>query len=384
MGLCISSGFDIINSYPQKRSTYRSPLCFHAQQFVLYFCGKPNKSFQLNNTILAAVRKKFMIKNPGLPVIKTGWEGNPLDADGFYRNLSGKSERGLRDVLRWQFGNKPQKQEKKTDTYRHAVIDDSGFLNSKEDGITWLGHATFVIHIDGLRILTDPVLWNISALKRLTPLPCKPEDIRDVDIILLSHNHRDHADRRSLELVCSNNPNAPVFTGLQMTDLLQKWEIRNPIEEAGWYQQYLHDSMRITYLPSKHWNRRYLTDTNQMLWGSYMIEGRSRTIYFGADSGYDSHFTEIGQIFNNIDISILGCGAYKPAWFMSPSHTNPEEALQAFHDLGAKTFIPMHIGTFDLSDEPVGEPFRMLKQFEAEQKIKGELKILDIGAKFDL
>ena len=326
---------------------------------------------------------KYITTNPNLRIIKQPWTENPLDKEGLYCNLNGNSLRSFKELLKWQFGENPHKKEKKTEAFRHKVISDGNFLSSKKDGIIWLGHASFIIHLEGLRIITDPVFWNVSALKRMTPLPCKPEDITGVDMILLSHNHRDHADEKSMKLMCLNNPQAIILTGLQIGNLLRAWKIKNTIQEAGWYQEYQTSDLKISYHPARHWNRRFLNDTNTMLWGSFMLCRSKKKIYFGADSAYDSHFKEIGDLFENIDISILGCGAYKPEWFMNSSHTSPAEAVKAFNDTEAKILIPMHIGTFDLSDEPMSEPFRLLKEYEAENKIKGELKILDIGEEFN-
>lgn len=324
-------------------------------------------------------KKKYITSNPDLPIIKTGWTQNPMDNAGLYRNLYERSERDFKDLFKWQFGEKPHKAEKKTESFAHNVISNNPFLSNKNEGIIWLGHASFLIHCNGLRILTDPIFWAIPGLKRLTAMPCLPTELVDIDIILLSHNHRDHADERSMKLVCQQNPKATILTGLQIGNLLRGWGIQNPIQEAGWYQQYHTPGIRISYLPAKHWNRRFLWDLNTMLWGSFMIEGNKNTIFFGADSGYDAHFVELPNLFEKIDISILGCGAYKPEWFMSTSHKSPIEAVQAFHDTKAHTFIPMHIGTFDLSDEPLSEPFRLLKKYEAESAVQGKLRVLDIG-----
>ncbi len=324
-------------------------------------------------------KKKFVTTNPKLPIIKDNWLQNPLDERGLYCNLNEKSERGLKEVLQWQLGKKPHRLEKKVEQFCHTVNFNSHFLQNKSDGVVWLGHASFLLHIDGIRIVIDPIFWGISGLKRKTAMPCHPSEIKDVDVILLSHNHRDHADEKSMKLLCATNPTALILTGLQIGNLLRQWKIQNVIEEAGWYQQYSFRKLNIAYLPAKHWSRRFLWDLNEMLWGSFIIQGKNQSIYFGADSGYDAHFKEVGSLFGTIDIGILGCGAYKPEWFMSTSHKNPAEAVKAFNDTGAKVFIPMHIGTFDLSDEPLSEPFRLLKNYEEELKINGELKILDIG-----
>ena len=113
-----------------------------------------------------------------------------------------------------------------------------------------------------------------------------------------------------------------------------------------------------------------------MLWGGFMIEIGNRCIYFAGDSGYDVHFSYIKTLFPNIDITMIGCGAYKPDFIMQTNHTSPQEAVQAWQDTGAKTFLPMHYGTFDLSDEPFGEPFRYLQT--AAQQHSG-IHLLTIG-----
>lgn len=305
------------------------------------------------------MRKRY---NKDLRTIKEGWGGNPIDEDGRYRNLDFELPSGFKDVFKWKVLHKnkyaSQRKGQKTNV---EVVKNKLFLRKKSDGITWLGHASFLINIGGKRILTDPVLYDIWPLKRFTPLPCEVENIVDVDYILLSHNHRDHADRKSLKKLTSINPKAIILTSLELAKLLRKWNITNKIIEAGWYQEYpdFGDGLSITFLPAKHWCRRYLHDLNEMLWGSFIIEHENQTIYFGGDSGLGDHFREIGNMFA-IDIAILGIGAYEPIWFMHPSHTSPEDARKAFRMLKAKTMIPMHYGTFDLSDEPIFNPKNVL------------------------
>jgi L-ascorbate metabolism protein UlaG (beta-lactamase superfamily) len=172
--------------------------------------------------------------------------------------------------------------------------------------------------------------------------------------------------------LCMLNPGAVILTGLSMTGLLRSWNIQNPIVEAGWYQSYsIASATRITYLPAKHWNRRGLRDMNTMLWGSFMIEQDGKHIYFGADSGLGMHFKEIHALYPSIDYALLGIGACEPYWFMHTAHTGPEEALMAYADLGATHMIPMHYGTFDLSNEPIWYPGEQLQQLQAEKGIAG-------------
>ena len=114
-----------------------------------------------------------------------------------------------------------------------------------------------------------------------------------------------------------------------------------------------------------------------MLWGGFVIRAAGKTIYFMGDSGYGSHFKEIAKYFPAPDICIMGIGAYSPEWFMGPSHITPENAVKAFNEMGGKTFIPMHYGTFDLADEPFGEPLRKINALRPQ--INGELLTPAVG-----
>jgi L-ascorbate metabolism protein UlaG (beta-lactamase superfamily) len=316
--------------------------------------------------------------NPAYPIVKPGWSGNPLDEKHRYRNLNGKSERSYGEVLRWQLAAKPQKAEKQADTWRVPVRRADDFLRQKTDGLVWLGHCTFLIRLGGYLLLTDPVLGSLGPVRRRAELPLDPATLREIDYILLSHNHRDHADARSLDYLLRRNPGAAVLTGLGNGRLVERWSPNPLVEEAGWWQRFETErDLEIVYLPAMHWARRGLFDLNDMLWGSFIIRAAGKTIYFGADSGYDEHYRQIGELFPQPDVCLLGIGAYSPKWFMQPSHKHPEEAVQAFHDLGGRTLVPMHYGTFDLSDEPPGEPLRELRALEP--GLQGMLKVLEIG-----
>jgi len=316
--------------------------------------------------------------NPALSTMSLpfSWQGNPLDDKGCFINLNHPFSTSFKDVLKWQYGHKPQKKEKKEDNWRMPVQVNADLLNSGADAIYWLGHACFLICINGIRFITDPVFGTLPFIKRYTALPVDPSALRHIDYILLSHDHRDHCDKKSLQLLAANNPGATILTALRMEPLIRPWIGNVAVQEAGWYQQYLTDGFTVTYLPSRHWGRRGVKDMNRRLWGSFMLEINGRCIYFGADSGYDTHFTTIGELFPQIDVCMIGAGAYKPNWLMAPSHTSPQEALQAFHDLGANTLIPMHYGTFDLSDEPMGEPVRLLQQM---QQAGERIRLLQVG-----
>lgn len=302
--------------------------------------------------------------NADLPFTRAGWEGNPKNAKDEYINLDGASERNIMDVLRWQLTRNPFRERKKKLRSNVEVLENNDFIHDNADGITFIGHATYFITVSNMRLITDPVFYQVGLLKRNTKLPCEVSEFNNIDYILLSHNHRDHCDKKSLQELCALNPSAIILTGLGLSRLLRGWKIKNEIIEAGWFQRFqLKQSVTIDYLPAKHWSRRGLTDLNEMLWGSFMINVPGRApVYFAADSGMGKHFEMIGDAYSKISHAMIGIGAFEPEWFMRPSHTNPKEALQAFSRLRAAHFIPMHFGTFDLSDEPLDYPLENLQK----------------------
>jgi L-ascorbate metabolism protein UlaG (beta-lactamase superfamily) len=306
--------------------------------------------------------------NPSLPFIKESWTGNVLNEKNQYINLDGPSERSFAELFKWQSERNPLKPLKKHQQPDVGVMQNHSLTKNTEDGFTWLGHASFLFTLSGKHFIVDPVLYGVGPIKRHTALPCDVAALTNIDFILLSHNHRDHADKKSMQHLCTLNPSAIILTGLGIGTLLRSWKITNPIIEAGWYQSYLIEAdVRVTYLPAKHWNRRGVTDMNTMLWGSFMLQSASHTLYFGADSGLGIHFTEIGELFPSIDYSFLGIGAYKPEWFMHTAHTSPADVLIAQQQLKAKQLVPMHHATFDLSDEPIFYPKKELMELSYQQ-----------------
>jgi L-ascorbate metabolism protein UlaG (beta-lactamase superfamily) len=151
------------------------------------------------------------------------------------------------------------------------------------------------------------------------------------------------------------------------------------VQEAGWYQVFDTPGLEITLLPAMHWNRRGLRDFNKALWGSFLIRWKGKSIYFAGDTGYQTHFKEVPELVGPVDIALLPIGAYDPPFIMRPSHLDPEEALQAFVDLKARRLVPMHYGTFDLSDEPLGEPLQRLRAAAAGWGLEASLRPLAVG-----
>lgn len=298
------------------------------------------------------------------------WKGTPVDSRGRFVNHEHPFINSFKELLKWQLMKNPQKGEKASDAWGLEVVVNDDFLTSQTDCIVWLGHASFFIRIAGRSLLIDPVLFDLPLMKRRSKLPVSPDKLRGFDYILVSHDHRDHCDEKSLRLLAGNNPNAVFLTGLGLDGLLNTFTKGQEIQPAGWYQKFnTSEDLNIYYVPSRHWGRRYLYDTNRNLWGGFVVQAGGKTLYFAGDSGYGSHFSDLGKVFPSIDYLMVGIGAYKPEFFMGQSHTSPLEAVKAFEDTGTKFMIPMHYGTFDLSDEPLGDPVRVLKMAKAQGKI---------------
>jgi L-ascorbate metabolism protein UlaG (beta-lactamase superfamily) len=320
------------------------------------------------------------IRNPELKTILDGWQGNPHNGKRFFdpnKPFSGSFSK----FWKWQTSPKPKAKEKKADTWRLETLRDTSFLESTKDCIVWLGHASYFMRLNGVQIITDPVFYTISGVvRRLSDMPCAPSDFRNIDYVLLSHGHRDHCDQRSLRELYANNK-FELLTGLNIGKLVSGWLPGLRYQEAGWYQQYkgLKSDLQISYLPTQHWSNRYPWDLNETLWGSMMIHTGARHMYFGGDSGYCEYPKTTAELFPSIDVAMIGVGAYTPDFMMRDVHTNPHEAVQIIHDINARTFIPMHYGTYDLADEPLGEPERILRQLEQNNQIKAALRILKPG-----
>lgn len=334
------------------------------RNFLLALAGVLPAGLILSYSTSNRTRELDYTFNPKLPYEKVplNWKGTPKLSNGTFQNLYTPFEASLISALKWKLSPNPQEEIKRTDKRKLEIDKAPPKLNGK-DQLIWLGHASYLMHLSGVTILTDPVWIDNWALKRQSPLPIDPKQLDKVDYILISHDHRDHCDEATLRLLGKLMPEAKILTGLNMSSLLRPWMPKNPIQEAGWFQSFdLKESLRITYVPTRHWSRRGLSDTNRRLWGGYFIESDDKSIYFMSDSGYDPHFKLISDTMGSPEYAIMGVGAFKPEWFMHPAHTSPMDAAKAFREMGGKHFIPMHFGTFDLSNEPLMEPLDLLRE----------------------
>lgn len=246
--------------------------------------------------------------------------------------------------------------------------------------LTWIGHASFLVTVGGKHVLVDPVFARrIGTFYPRHGTPgLEPDELPPIDLLLVSHSHYDHLDSASVE---SLPRTTPVVTPLRLGRWFRRRGFRD-VEELDRWQSVEVVGLRVTLTPSRHWSRRGIADENATLWGGFVVEGRSATVYHAGDSAYFDGFREIGRRFPNLDAAMLPIGSYKPAWFMEQVHMNPEQAGRAFVELGARTLVPMHWGTFQLTDEPLVEPAERLRTWWQENMAGDEsrqLRVLAVG-----
>jgi L-ascorbate metabolism protein UlaG (beta-lactamase superfamily) len=246
---------------------------------------------------------------------------------------------------------------------------DFDVLRSDAPSLTWIGHATWLVRMGGRSIVTDPI-WSDSlglGLRRNMPAGMTLDEAAP-DIVLVTHNHRDHLDAPTLRAI---GPRAHYVAGIGNGAILRSLGAQR-VTELEWWQPVDIEGVRVTFVPSQHWSQRGAFDRNQTLWGGFVVESGGRRVYHAGDTAYFNGFRTIGERFPGIDAALLPIGAYDPEWFMRSQHMNPDDALRAFLDLGARLLCAMHWGTFKLTDEPLDEPPQLLEEARAREKLAPE------------
>ena len=224
----------------------------------------------------------------------------------------------------------------------------------------WLGHATIWRRHEHATVIIDPLLGNLFWYKRHAKLPIEKNTIL-ADIILITHNHYDHFDIPSIKLLLQNNPDAILVTPTGFWRYLKNIIPQSQCIELKWWEEIKINEITITLTPSKHWCKRGIGDTNKASWGGYVVQDKHCSYYHSGDTAYGKHFAEISKKFDIVE-AFLPIGAYKPEHIMKHYHIDPSEAMQSAVDLKASLLIPIHYGTFKLSDEPMGEPLKWFTQ----------------------
>lgn len=295
-----------------------------------------------------------------------------------FDHLSTSPRRGPADIFRWKvidaISGKNRKDPGGFVTPRRAP--DRALVDGKSAQLTWIGHASFLLTLGGMRVLVDPVFSpRVGPIARLAPPGIALDALPPIDVVLVTHNHRDHLDPWSLARLGS----APRFVVPLGNGALLRKVGATIVDELDWWQSIDLGATSITLVPARHWSMRYPWDRNEALWGGFVIRGPEGAAYHSGDTAFFDGFTEIGERAGPIDWAMLPIGAYEPRWFMEPQHMCPEEAVEAAAMLGARTLVAMHWGTFRLTDEPIGEPpERARAAFEAKGGDRA-LWIPDVG-----
>lgn len=273
---------------------------------------------------------------------------------------------------------------RKDDAIPYQSQPDLDLIYSDQAAVTWLGHATFLIQIQGVNILTDPI-WSkyLGFLRRSHPAPLAINRLPQIDYVLISHSHYDHLSFRDLKAIDAWKPVYLIPQGLASRFIFHGFDSSQLIERDWWQSLEGLGQLRMTFTPSVHWTRRTLFDQNTSHWGGWVVESPDQTIYFAGDTGYFYGFKQIADRFGPIDLALLPIGAYAPLESNSGEHTSPAQAVQAFIDLGASTFIPMHYGTYRLGSDTGLQCLAELGSAWQEEGLDPDrLAVLGVGASY--
>jgi L-ascorbate metabolism protein UlaG (beta-lactamase superfamily) len=314
-----------------------------------------------------------------------GPSGDHFDGQRFFNPSGARANRAPGQLLEWQRTRKRGA----WSPYRELPSGPRPPPRVREGAlrVTFINHATTLIQQDGVNVLTDPVYSErVSPLlhigpRRVRPPGLKMTDLPRLDAVVLSHNHYDHMDLATLKRLQRGFPSLRIFAGLGNKAFLEGQGLTH-VTELDWWQSAPLGGLTVTSVPTQHFSNRGLTDADGTLWTGYVLTGPAGKTYFAGDTGYGPHFAEVGRKLGPFRLAVLPIGAYRPEWFMAPIHVSPDEAVKAARDLEAKLAVPMHYGTFELSDEGETEPVETLLRATASDP--GAWKVLDFGEGYDV
>ena len=298
-----------------------------------------------------------------------------------FQNIYHYPEHGFADFLRWKSGLVPDEELAITHAQMIPYVPDIvapdyqriDHPDPAKIQITWIGHSTFLIQVEGINILTDPIFNSKSSplgigFKRRSPPGIPFDRLPPIHAVLISHNHYDHLDLYTVKKL-GNKPK--YFVPLKLGQWFHDQKITNYVE-MDWWDTSMFKGIRIVSVPSQHFSRRGVFDGNKTLWTGWVLETKRGKIFFAGDTGYSPHFKAIREKLGPMRLALLPIGSYRPRWFMKTIHMDPPDAIAAHKDLQAKQSIAMHWGTFYIADEPLGEPPLYLKKVMKEAAISDD------------
>ncbi|KAJ3322227.1 hypothetical protein HDV06_003287 [Boothiomyces sp. JEL0866] len=362
----------------------------------------PSKAKTFMTKITKTNGREFQIPKPTSPPAHHNPKGGFINPWG---SFIATSTSDLFKMFGTVFSNSP----KPTVTELPKVVDvDFEKIKAINDGkaretmmATWLGHAAMLVSVKGSNVLFDPCLSercspvSFAGPKRLVPPPCKFEELPNVDVVVISHNHYDHLDLPVMQKLAKKD--TWFFVPMGNKELLEESGISNVVE-CDWWDEYQVSNdkfdIKIACTPCQHFTGRSLTDRFKTLWSSWVLLSDDKRFFFGGDTGYRTvregmdedtaptcpAFKEIGEKYGPFNLSAIPIGAYSPRWFMSAVHCNPRDAVDVHVDIKSSRSVGMHWGTFILTNEPVNEPpIKLLEEMKKRGLDPNAFRVVDIG-----
>ncbi len=305
----------------------------------------------------------------------------PHHTNSGFKNVHIYEESDFWDFLKWR-RERAKKEIPGPESYNFPLAkNDPGFLrqNRDQNTVTWIGHATLLLQMEGYNILTDPhfskrtspVQW--AGPERVAPLGLALDDLPPIDIVVISHDHFDALDEQTIKKL-RQRPGGEK-TRFYVPLGLKNWFAIRGVDQVivmDWWDRHQDRNLEIIAVPVQHWSKRSIFSRNKTLWAGWVIKSNAFRFIFIGDTGYAPHFKEIGEKLGPFDLAAIPIGAYEPRWFMAKHHVNPEESVQIHKDIGSKKSVAIHWGTFILTDEALNEPPKRLAAALQENQISAE------------
>ena len=299
-----------------------------------------------------------------------------------FHNTTGGAGKSFADFWRWQRTRQTKPWPRWVENRARPAV--PAALAPDATALTFINHITFLVQLEALNVLTDPVYSErVSPFHSVGPRRVRApglafEALPRIHLVLVSHNHYDHLDLDTLRRLAAVH--SPRFvTGLGNAAFLREHGVPDVVE-LDWWQSTQQRGALVTFTPARHWSGRGLRGRNRTLWGGLMLRHGVTQLFFAGDTGYGAHFADVRRRLGAIDLALLPIGAYEPRWFMQEQHMDPDEAVRAHLDLDARVSIATHFGCFQLTDEAIDDPVRELASARERHGVDEErFQVLEVG-----